>query len=768
MIRRRPAADAWPPVGYHARMHRSNLALLLLTALLTAACAGDDRDADGAGGAPGVDAGPPAPQEDAGLGPATPDGFNPLAPRVPNTTCTLPDAPPLGTLDLAPAHPNRVLSRPVWYGAVPGRPDMRAVVEQDGRILLFPATGDAPNRTFWQRGVSRAGNEEGLLGLAFHPRYAENGKLYVYYSAADPRRSIISELQVDPADADRVRPDSERVLMEIPQPFSNHNGGDLRFGPDGYLYVSLGDGGAGGDPHGHGQRPDTVLAAILRIDVNTQDAVCGLPYGIPADNPFAEGRCQPGVEAEGQPEVWAWGLRNPWRMSFDRSTGELWVADVGQDAWEEIDVVEGGQNYGWNAVEGERCYTAGCDPSRYAAPVYAYGRAEGRSITGGFVYRGPSLPELWGAYVFGDYASGNIWALRRRPGAPAEVTLLADTNRAISAFGEGPDGELFVVSFNGGVERFVRRADAGPVEPVPARLSETGCFTDVASHTLAPGVVPYGVQARLWSDGAEKLRAFALPAGEVIEYRDEDAWGFPDGTVFIKSFRLADRLIETRLYRRGRNGWNGYSYRWTEDQTDAELLDGPLDARVPGPDGVQTWHYPSRAECDQCPTDASGVILGLTTRQLNGLYETPDGRPYGQLAALAGAGYVNLPGPPETLPAFPAPEDPDADLGGRVRALLDANCAMCHRPDGTANARIDLRATTPLADTGLCDVAPQQGDLGLADARLVAPGDPARSVLLARMNRRGADQMPPLGSNRIDPHGTTLVGAWIQSLVGCP
>ncbi|MEZ4437175.1 MAG: PQQ-dependent sugar dehydrogenase, partial [bacterium] len=499
---------------------------------------------------------------------------------------------------------------------------------------------------------------------------------------------------------------------------------------------------------------------------------CGTPYGIPADNPFAAGRCQPGDSGAGRPEIWAWGLRNVWRMSFDRATGELWAADVGQDDEEEINLIEGGHNYGWNQVEGRRCFIGGCDQSAFTPPVWSYTHDLGESVTGGYVYRGPSLPELWGAYVFGDYTSGRIWALRQNPGGEPDVQVIAETRRQITSFGEGPDGELYVVTFDDGVGRLERAAPPVDVEPLPERLSDTGCFTDTATHALAPGVVPYGVNARLWSDGADKLRAFALPAGGVLGYRDDGVFDLPPETVLIKTFVLpapdgTPRRVETRLIRRGADGWNGYSYRWTDDQTDAVLLPASATRTVETPDGPIEWHYPSRSQCDQCHIQSQGYALGLSTRQLNRRFAYPRGEA-DQLAALAEPGYLALPGAPAALPAFPDIEDADADIEARARAYLDANCASCHRPDGPANADIDLRAATPLAATGLCDVAPGQGDLGIADARLLAPGDPERSVLLRRMQTRGEKQMPPIASTLVDPFGTALVGAWIQMMPSCP
>ncbi len=740
--------------------------VLGLTAMLVG-CADGTPPGDG-------DAGPPAPGTDAMPDQdADRDTNGPLVPRVENRTCSLPPAPPLGNMRVISAFPGLDVRRPLWLGSAPGHDDLIFVVEQSGRILYFDPADPGTTEVFYRRPVSRNHNEEGLLGLAFHPDYASNGRFFIYYSAANPRRSVIAEVQRDPMDPLVGRPESERVLLEVEQPFGNHNGGDMHFGPDGYLYISLGDGGAAGDPLGHGQDTSTLLGSILRIDVDRADAACGLPYGIPPDNPFAAERCQPGDAGAGRPEIWAWGLRNVWRMSFDRSTGELWAADVGQDEVEEVNLIEGGHNYGWNPVEGDICYVEGCDQSAYTPPVFAYGHDEGKSITGGFVYRGPSLPELWGAYVVGDYNTGRIWAVRPVPGGEPEVTVLADSGRQITSFGEGSDGELYVVTFDAGIGRFDRVDPPADVEPLPEWISQTGCFTDVAAHVLADGVVPYYTNSRLWSDGATKLRAIALPAGTSMTWRDEGVFDLPVGTVLIKTFVMpqadgSEKRIETRMIRKGEDRWNGYSFRWTDDESDAYLLPGSETREVPTASGVLEWTYPSRTQCDQCHIQGQGYALGLSGRQLNRDFDYGDGRPVNQLEALAEAGYVDLPRPAAELPAYPDIDDPDAPLADQARAYLHANCASCHQPDGPANADIDLRATTALADTNMCNIEPQQGDLDIAGAVLLAPGDPNRSLLFARMNIRGEGQMPQLATTRVDPRGTALVGAWIQMLQGCP
>ncbi len=725
---------------------------------------------------------------------------NPLSPRQPNLGCRLPDVP-LGDLELAEVFPALDFDRPLWVGAAPGEPGTLYVAEQGGRVWSFDARDDVAERhEFLRLAVNRAGNEEGLLGLAFHPRYAENGRLFVYYTGTRDtcpggagRCSVVAERR-------RGEPEERRLLV-FPQPYSNHNGGDLQFGPDGHLYIASGDGGSGGDPLRQGQDTFSTLGKILRIDVDAaparpaeppaercddscrsmadgecddgaQDAqfdVClygtdcadcgprpnpdaGPPrYAIPPGNPFADG-------LEGRPEVYAWGLRNPWRMRFDAVTGALWVGDVGQDREEEVDKITAPGNFGWNVREGMRCYRAQeCAREGLIDPVWSYGHDQGQSITGGLVYRGADLPELWGAYLFADYGSGRVWALRERPDAPPDVRLLTQ-GAQITSFGEDAAGRVLLTSF--GARRSLltlRRREPAEAPPLPQLLSETGCFADTAAHRVAPGVVPFDVNVPLWSDGADKARFIALPPGTRATFRADGAWELPVGTVLLKTFIRDGRRLETRLITRGASGWHGYTWRWNAEQTDAELLDGALDA--------DDWHFPSPAECDRCHTPAAGFTLGWRTSQL-ARASSLDGVDYDQVAALAAAGYVD--GVPDgPLVAHPRPDDDAAPLADRARALLEANCAMCHAPGGPANARLDLRAATPLAETGLCD-APGQGDLGLAGARIVTPGDPERSVLHARMTRRGEGQMPPLATLRVDEAGADLVRRWIASLPSCP
>ena len=421
------------------------VAVVLLAALM--ACGG---------GSPGSDeaTAPVAQEEAATSAPASPTPL-PTPSASPHPLPATPFAPiepttpaPLTELSVEPAFPALSLSRMVGMTYPPDGSDRLYVVLQPGRIVFFPNDREVDSAELFldiRDRVNDRGEEEGLLGLAFDPQYADNGHLYVYYSASSPRRSVVSRFSVS-ADG-RADPGSERVLLEVAQPFSNHNGGQIAFGPDGYLYIALGDGGSRGDPQENGQDLGTLLGSILRIDVSTVDSTGA--YAVPSDNPFVG-------HSGARPEIWAYGLRNPWRFSFDRATGDLWTADVGQNRFEEVDIIRPGLNYGWNIMEGEECFArSDCDRTGLEIPVAEYGREDGCSVTGGYVYRGSSLPSLYGAYVYGDYCSGRIWALRHDGDEVTEHMQIVDSGLRIPSFAEDAAGELYVLSFDGTIYRLV-------------------------------------------------------------------------------------------------------------------------------------------------------------------------------------------------------------------------------------------------------------------------------------------------------------------------
>ena len=323
------------------------------------------------------------------------------------------------------------------------------IVEQSGRIVSVSHVGESWSVTELlniEDRVNDRGREEGLLGLALDPQFQSNGYLYVNYTASGPRRTVVSRFTVSAHDTSVADPNSELIILEVTQPYSNHNGGQLLFGPDGFLYIGFGDGGSAGDPRGNGQDLSTLLGSIVRIDVSKTNTAH--TYTIPADNPLI------GVGGA-RPEIWAYGLRNPWRFTFDRLTGELWAADVGQNEREEVDLIEPGLNYGWNVMEGTACFRSrgnSCDKDGLEAPTVEYGRDDGCSITGGYVYRGRRISWLYGAYVYGDFCSGKIWSFD--PDTARSVELI-DTNLDISSFAEDSEGELYALSLDGGVYALV-------------------------------------------------------------------------------------------------------------------------------------------------------------------------------------------------------------------------------------------------------------------------------------------------------------------------
>ncbi|MSS71304.1 MAG: glucose sorbosone dehydrogenase [Candidatus Latescibacteria bacterium] len=358
-------------------------------------------------------------------------------------------------------------SSPVYLTHAGDRSGRVFVVEKAGLIRVFPGRDDATQaRTFLDlRGRVNSGpSEAGLLGLAFHPQYGTNRRFYVYYTYGN-LTSRFSEFQVS-GDPDQADGTSERVLFEVAQPASNHNGGQLTFGPDGYLYIGLGDGGGGGDPFQNGQNLKSLLGKVLRIDVDSRTGALG--YGIPGSNPYA------GNASGWREEVWAWGLRNPWRFSFDRLTGRLWAADVGQNQWEEVDLIEKGQNYGWNRMEGAHCYapSTGCDTTGLTMPVWEYSHGQGQSITGGYVYRGTRLSRLTGVYFCGDYVSQRIWGVRYEGGRVVESRQVAQGPASISSFGEDEAGEVYIVGYEGRI--YVLDDPRGPTPTSAADFNGDG------------------------------------------------------------------------------------------------------------------------------------------------------------------------------------------------------------------------------------------------------------------------------------------------------
>jgi uncharacterized repeat protein (TIGR03806 family) len=678
-------------------------------------------------------------------------------------------------MKLVPAFNNVNFDNPVFLTAVPGTQDLLAVVELSGKIKLIKDSKNS-DETHLLIDLSKqitALEEEGLLGLAFSPRFLQDGIFYVYYS---PRRAkpndrpftVLSQFKASAtSDAFEAHESSEIRLLEIPQPARNHKGGMLAFwGED--LYIGIGDGGGWNDlgvnrpydknSHNNGQNLNTLLGKILRIRPNGKGS-----YSIPADNPFIN-------NSKFKPEIFAFGIRNPWRFSFDRLSGQLWLGDVGQDAYEEISLVNKGDNLGWSIFEGDEL-CPGCDSKQkliggvHKKPIFSYGHSLSRSVTGGYVYRGKILSDLYGKYIFSDFVAGKIWTLEfENSNSKPKLVELAQSSNVVS-LGENQDGELYIVSMGQGILR-LEKDSAVQAPKIPRLLSQTGLFKETINLIPQSGLTEYEVNSPLWSDGAIKRRFVALPNGQHLNFKTDTYWELPNKTVLVKHFELAksasiNQRVETRVLIKANDTWSAFTYIWNEDQRDAELsLNGASKNyqvwdSVKGETTTQTWSVPSQNQCFQCHTQNANVSLGISTPQLNKDDQLKD---LNDLELLKGFD-------PKTISALPKMANPyDSNLGLEVRAksYLHTQCFHCHMPGGPTPASIDLRYTSKTEDLFK---APSLGNGGIEDPWIIRPGNAEESLLYHRFLRMNpSSAMPPLGVLRVDTRGAELIKMWIESL----
>ncbi len=715
-----------------------------------------------------TDAGPIDAGVDAGL-----PGLNT---RPNNTTCIAPAPPPnLSGVTTQRVFTNLTFSAPMLFLQAPGNGSRNYVLERGGYVRTFPNVATAmPSdvSTFLDIHTRVDLNGEGgFLGFAFHPNWPTTAEVYVSYTeTSTPLRSVIARYRSTNGGVS-LDASSEERLLTLEQPFNNHNGGNLAFGPDGFLYIGFGDGGSGGDPYGYSQNTRTLLGKMLRIDVNVPVAQ---KYGIPPSNPYASSvacnRTSANTVADagvGCAEMFALGLRNPWRWSFDPVSGELWVGDVGQNSYEEVDRVVLGGNYGWNVREAAHCFNnQPCSGAGLIDPLIEYDHSQGVAVTGGYTYRGTLIPALVGKFIFGDYGSGRIWAANFNASTGKyERLLLRASGFAISSFGQTVDGEVYVVDINTG--QLHQLVPSGAVQPdtFPQLLSQTGCFDSTDPRIPLPALVPYSLNATLWSDGASKERYFAVPNGGLITVNADGDFDFPPGSVLAKTFSLNGKRVETRLLMRHTTGeWAGYTYEWNDQETDATLLPAGKTKAV----GTDTWTYPSRAQCLVCHTSIAGRSLGPELGQLNRPQLYPaTGRTANQLDTLSAVGFFNMSlAPSATQPRLEEPFGQGA-LDLRARAYLHANCSGCHRLNA-GQGPADFRYTQTFKNTNTCNVSPQNGTLGVTNAKLLAPGDAAHSIISLRTHALDASRMPPIGSAKVDVQGTTLLDQWINSVTSCP
>ncbi|MDB4942532.1 MAG: hypothetical protein JWP97_2066 [Labilithrix sp.] len=650
----------------------------------------------------------------------------------------------------------RIALKPVYEGFTSpfGMEDRSAdrglvyVGEVGGRIKVVDvATGTTTVALDVTAEISKT--HEGLVGFAVHP-----SKPYLYLTVdrdlpapIDGNNNRGEIIRFTSNDGGRTYdPASETLLLRMDRPGQLHPPGTMLFGPEGYLYIGIGEVGI---PYS----TNRLYGSILRLDVDG-----GTPYAIPPDNPFATGG--------GRPEVWAGGFRNPWRFSFDRLTGDLWEGDVGENTYEEINRVEKGKNYGWRTVEGDTCLdgTTTCDRTGLTPPVFVYPHTEGRSVTGGYVYRGTAMPDLVGRYVFADFVTGQIRMLDGEGSNVRSVLLnTGGTKPLIPSFAEDPRGELYAVGYDTGVVYKLLPGDTtSDASLFPPLLSQTGCVDAAHPENPAPGLVPYGVNVELWSDGLDKRRWVAIPDGTTIKV--DDATGdfeLPPGSIAMKEFSLGGKRIETRLLRRHLGGeWTATTYEWNEDGTDAVLSEHAKNKVLAN---GQTWQLPSQVQCFGCHTGVAGTSLGLEALQLNGDHRYGPTQSENQLGKLSAIGYLDHAVEPTKMPHL-APLASQASLEERARSYLHANCSFCHRENGPTGTLMDLRYGLPLAAVRSC--SPSYG-LAVADAQIAKPGDPEHSAIPLRMALRTGPMMPPAGSNLPDTHAIDVITSWIRGRTTC-
>lgn len=640
-----------------------------------------------------------------------------------------------------------------------------------------PAAGETELLLEWDKAL--------VYSLCFHPDYKNNGFLYLGANDAwvkgQPKTCRVIRYTVGRTPPYIFEPKSAKTILEWES--DGHKGLGITFGLDGMMFVTTGDGTSDSDDNVTGQGLDHLLAKVLRIDVDHPDE--GKTYSVPKDNPFVG-------EKNIAPETWAYGLRNPWRITTDPETGHIWVGNNGQDLWEQAYLIQKGANYGWSVYEGSHPFYLNrkLGPHPVTKPTAEHPHSEARSLTGGVVYHGKKLPELRGAYIYGDHSTGKVWGIKHDGKTTLWYRELTDTPFNITAFALDAEGELLIADHRGqgqgGFYTLIRNKTPGyDPKDFPKKLSETGLFLKIEDHEMQPGLIPYSVNSPLWSDGAFKARWIALPSTGQNDGKDEAAkigykvdrgWDFPENTVVVKSFGLemkqgdpeSRKWIETRFLTKQQGEWIGYSYAWNDEQTDGTLVEKEgrdqtfLLTSSEGKERTQTWRYPSRTECMLCHSRAANFVLGLSTAQMNKDHDYGQ-KSMNQLDLLERLGVVKV-NRKEKVTRLVDPYDESADLGQRARSYLHANCSVCHVKAGGGNAQMDLEFSVTDKAMNAIDVKPIHHQFEIEDARLIAPGDPDRSVLLHRMEIRDRGQMPQLATSIVDEPAVAMLRKWILSL----
>ncbi len=704
-------------------------------------------------------------------------------------------APPL---KLERAFPKLSFSGPISIHRFPDG-NRYAVLEQHHKIYSFeaventaqsdllvdfsvakPLSGNLPDRE--KRSID-------LFSIAFHPNYRENHLVYLcYVSTSDKSKTHVSQFQMEDSTPPRLLVESEVEILTCDG--GGHNGCTLLFDQKGYLYISLGDLAEPSPPDRleTGQDISDLYSSILRIDVDHPSD--GRNYSIPSDNPFI------GLP-KARPEVFAFGFRNPFRMSFDSATDQLWVGDVGWEAWEMVYRVRRGGNYGWAVKEGPGdVKSQPVGPTPILPADIALGHNEAASVTGGLVYHGKSFPELSGNYIFGDWITRKFWAATFNEQQVTALKEIAVGSVKPICFEVDEAGELLILDYNehqgaAGIYRFARNPAAEQsTESFPRRLSQTGLFADTSNNSPSDGVFRYNINASMWQDGASAEYLVAVPTEEPIRFYQSPQKTFnwfhtkvtlPIGTVLAKtlSLRLSDTplkhpsRIETQVSLKDEQGeWQFYTYRWNEQGTDADLVPaagGTRQLSVAGPEVRSPsfeldWQFASRSQCRVCHTPWTGETIGFTESQLRRPQSQSDAWHDLQLCGVIQPDGAEKPIRDELYSALVNPYDSDQPIDRRARSYLHANCAHCHMNGGNASTVFRAHFDLPIEETLLIDGKILRGDFGIPSSQLISPGKPPESVLQYRLAKIGTGRMPPIGSERVDAAGVKLIRQWVDGL----
>lgn len=741
---------------------------------------------------------------------------------------SLPSTTPTGsgpvTWGVSPAFANLTFNDPLAIAMHPNENRM-FVASRQGVIHHFVNDPGVTDKTLFGDLSDRTAVvwDGGFLGLTFHPEFGLQGSpnrnyLYTYYCAKGPNGESgptgfsgfacpttgshygtylrLSRFSVVDGTL-TLDPNSELKMINIRLYEETHRGGGLTFGNDGYLYLTIGDQAR----HLTAQNiVDNFEGGVIRIDVNQNnttshaprrkmgthagfsDEISGVGYYVPNDNPWLS------VSNAVFEEFWEIGHRAPHRMTMDKSTGELWIGEIGQNSREEVTVVKKGANAGWPVYEGNLYHNIGdCGSNSteiglgvYNAPVSDFLRSEANALIGGYVYRGTKYPSLVGKYICGDHLQNRIFVITRDAGGVGtKQEITSFTPGLLATFGQDHSGEIYLAGLGNNVRLYTLQGTGGGGQ-APALLSQTGAFKNLQTLEPANGVIPYDMVEPFWSDGATKYRWMAIPndgshntSAEQIQFSAAGNWVFPRGAVLIKHFELGGKRLETRFEVKGDDDNYYYlTYKWNSAGTDAQLLEGAMDETVSVGGSSQVWHYPSRTECQSCHQQAAGSVLGLKTRYLNSSIVYPSsGILANQLVTLSSVGILNTTISDAAVGSYQsvaAKNDLSRSVEDRARSYLDVNCSYCHQP-GTGNrAGFDMRYTTPLDQQNLIYGA-LLDNLGISGARAIVPQEVASSMVHFRMNQAGTNvAMPPLAKNKVDAEGVALIANWINSLPVTP